>query len=242
MRYRTLGWLFAAAAVLSAGCSAKNEPATGINFYRSHDSDIRRISRVVLVDLSEDLGRPEISERMTASLQEALLKPGLFHVDIVPAGHPDLRDLDLTKREPYTMQELAAIRKSLECDAILFGRVTSYRPYPGTQIGLFLRLVDLADGRLVWAVDDVWDTTNRKLAERMQKYYFDFVREGYKPADSEMLVMSTAAFQQFVSWEVVQTMDPHSPYRMRETGRWRPLRRIGRQQEEFWLEEMPDNL
>ena len=125
------------------------------------------------------------------------------------------------------------------CDAILFGRVTSYKPYPSTQIGLFLRLIDLQDGQLVWAVDDVWDTTDRMVVRRIQNYFFNEMRESYDPVGDELGIMGTNAFQKFVSSEIAQTLDPQSKNQSRakaffESPVGTDLRRFGRGQNEFW--------
>ncbi|MBN1554641.1 MAG: hypothetical protein JXA11_07840 [Phycisphaerae bacterium] len=222
--------LVALAAALSAmtGCTNPSQPL-GVNYYRAGDADIENISRVVFVNLSEDVGYPEIAERMTQALQEALLQKGMFRVDVISKDHTDLRDLDMKKRDPYTIAEMVAIRKSLRCDAILFGKMIRYQPYPNTQIGLYLRLVDVKNGRLLWAVDDTWDTTDRETYRQIKNYYFDEMRETYEPAEEEMGIMSTEGFQKFVAHQVVLTMDPLGKNETRAKRYvYRPAERMGR--------------
>ncbi|MCD4823774.1 MAG: hypothetical protein K8S55_04150 [Phycisphaerae bacterium] len=226
-------WVLLPVLVLAAGCELTEKPPQ-LNIYRN-DRGIKHVSRVVFVQLADDVGYPAIAQRMTETLCDTMQRQGRFHVDIVPATHSDLRDLDMIKREPYTIAELISIRKSLRCDAILFGRMSSYRPYPGTQIGLFLRLVDLKDGELIWAVDDVWDTTDRKVAKRIKRFYFDEMRDTYDPAKAEMGIMSTSGFQKFVSYEIVETMKPTSKTKSRTKYFFeRPMRKFGRHQKQFW--------
>lgn len=225
-------WPIAYLTVLAlAGCYS--EPRrVGINVYRD-DPAISAVNRVVFVELADPAGYPRIASRMTDNLAEAILHRGLFRVDVVGLTHPDLRDLELNKREPYTVAELVRIRKALRCDAILFGAMTSYKPYPSTQVGLYLRLVDLKDGKVIWATDDVWDSTDRATAERIRHFYFDHMRDTYNPSTSEIGYMSTDGFQKFVAHEVTQTMMPTSKAtRNREL--WRPIRKFGREQDEFW--------
>lgn len=243
MNQRTAILTFLAGASLAAmGCAGCKEPVPmGVNYYRADDAAVHRVSRVVFVSLSEDLGYPDIAERMTRALQEALLQRGMFRVDVIPANHPELRYLDMTKRDPYTVEEMVAIRKALRCDAILFGRVVRYQPYPSTQIGLYMRLVDLKNGKLLWAVDDVWDTTDRETYRQIQEFYFDHMRETYDPAKSEMGIMSTDGFQKFVAYQVAQTMDPSAQV---ETKRkryiTRPARRMGRHTKEVTRDVIED--
>lgn len=221
------------------GCS-EYEPM-GVNYYRAGDADVEKVSRVVFVNLVEDVGYPEIADRMTNALQEAMLQRGLFRVDVISLDHADLRDLNMTKRDPYTVGELASIRKSLRCDAILFGKMIRYQPYPGTQIGLYMRLVDLKNGKLLWAVDDTWDTTNRNTYRQIQDFYFDRMRDTYDPAGSDMGVMSTDGFQKFVAYQVVTTMDPHG-HGESKTKRYvtRPAERFGRHTEKVTKDVIED--
>ena len=51
--------------------------------------------------------------------------------------------LDLDSR--YTLEEIINLRETLQCDAVLLGTITEFRPYPHMIIGLRLRLLDLRD-------------------------------------------------------------------------------------------------
>jgi hypothetical protein len=228
--------LLLVAGLAGSGC----QKSRSINHYRAGDYELAEVSRVVFVELSEDIGYPDIAERMTVSLQEELLQRGLFRVDVLQEDHPELRDLDLEKRDPYTIAELAAIRKTLRCDAVLFGKMVQYRPYPGTQIGLYLRLVDLKDGKLLWAVDDIWDTTDRNTYRRIKNFYVDEMRETYDPAKAEMGVMSTEGFQKFVAFEVADTIC--SPEMANRSGQncSRPFRRFMRHQKQVTKDVIAD--
>ncbi|MBS3821156.1 MAG: hypothetical protein GVY16_04720 [Planctomycetes bacterium] len=234
MRNCLLLILLTAVLLAGAGCdSLAIYPKRRVNFYRGSTGDLGRIRRICFVQLAENTGYPEIARRMSRALQQELQELGLFHVDLIPAGRFELRDLDLSKREPYTIRELAKIREDLHCDAVMFGRITSFKPYPSTQVGLYVRLMDLKDGRLVWAIDDVWDTTERETVARIQRYFFREMRETYQPVGDELAIMGTGAFQKFVSHEVVETIDPHSdqkslPRQFFESPTGIDLRRIGR--------------
>ncbi len=217
--------LLASLAILLAGCSA--DPPADISSYV--DPEIHNVSRVVFVEIADQAGYPDIATRMTRSLAQAMTEEGIFRVDVLQAGHPELRYLDMDKREPLTLRELQAIRKTLRCDAIMFGKMVCYKQYPSVRMGLYLRLINLKDGKLVWAVDDVWDTTDRATAKRIKNFYFDFMRDTYDPAKGEMGLMSTDGFQKFVSYEILCTMDSSQQSATRPKFKFsRPVRRLGR--------------
>ena len=213
----------------SAFCACtKNQNAVAVLRYYRDDASVNKISRVVFVEIHEDTGYPDIAKRMTLNLASKLSDRCKFHVDIVNETHSDLQDIDLTKREAYTLAELARIRKALRCDAILFGKLQRYNPYPRHSVGLHLRLVDLRDGKVIWAIDDVWDATDKSVAKRIDNYYFDEKDKQFAPVNSEYAMMSTNAFQDFISYEISRTMDPADRGDSSKKIYWiRPAKRFG---------------
>ena len=116
--------------------------------------------------------------------------------------------MPLGKREAFDLQDLVAMREELRCDAVLFGKITSFMSYPRMQMGLYLRLLDLRGGRVLWGADHVWDMTDKGVEYRAERYYKQNLRDVYGPADSSVMLMSPSAFQRFVAHEIAQTMVP----------------------------------
>lgn len=223
------------------GCDWWAEPPA-INHYYHGAQQIHHITRVVFVQLRDETGYPEMAESMTASLVEAMRGSGQFRVDVIPLTHPDLRDLWLAKREPFTVHELKAIRESLRCDAICFGAMTNYDPYPNMKLGLYLRLIDLKDGQLAWAVDHVWDSTDRETVKRIRRYLFENLRETYQPMGDEIGIVSPTKFQKFISHEVMTTLTPEAFDKSLPRSLWEsyPVQKFGRNQETFWKDVQED--
>lgn len=199
-----LGLLFAAAA---AGCKPGDDKVpAAINHHLSSPRDLYRMRRVMFVALGDDTGHPRIAEDTSAALHKKIQAQRIFHVDMVWPDEPICRDLPIEKREALTVQELAQMRQDLRCDAILFGRVTNFMSYPRMQMGLYMRLLDLKDGRLVWAVDHTWDMTDSETEDRAKHFFKHHMRNLYEPANENFLLMSPGAFEQFVAWETARTM------------------------------------
>jgi len=203
----------AALALLAAACGlggcrrTARAPDEQIGFFLSSRQDLQRTARVVLVELaSVDECPPQIARDTTQALASAIQARQLFHVDVVRRTDPLCRDLPIEGVEALTLPELAAIRDALGCDAVLFGRVSHFQPFPRMQIGLYLKLIHLRDGKLVWGVDHVWDTTDRTTELRIEEYFRHVVRSGYDPLGPELVFKSPRAFQRFVAWEVAGTL------------------------------------
>ena len=234
-RYRTM-IVFTLPLLISAipGCVSYKEYSDALNVYRDEPA-MNKLTRVVFIELDGSEGFPDISRRFTAKLGKTLVKKGLFRLDTLKPAAPELIDLDLTRTSPYSIAELAEIRKSLRCDAILFGKITSFRQYPGSNISIYMRLLDLKNGHLVWAIDESWDTEDRTVRSRLNDYSFDFRQDDYpNEVTDDLQLMSTSALLDFISWDIVRTMDPtyDDMPENKPIFTHRIMRRIGRHQAE----------
>lgn len=197
--------------VTLAGCERPAPQVSRIPSYLSSYRDIERIRRVVFVELGDGQQYPELAEQMTNSLAKALSDAGLFHISVLDRDDALCKDLKLDRPRPYTTEDLAAMRDALDCDAVLLGEIKNFKPYPRMQMGLYLGLVDLRQGRMVWGVDHFWDTTDRALEPRLKRFYQYHMRSGYQPAEWELGLMSPRAFQKFLADEAARTLCPPPP-------------------------------
>ena len=210
---RAAGWIAAicAIALAAGGCQPAPRPVSaGINCHLPSPRDLAGLHRVVFVELDDASGHPGVARSATRALYKSIQARRLFHVDVIWRDDPVCRDLPLDKREAFTLADLTSIRQELRCDALLFGRITNFLPYPRMQMGLYLRLLDLKGGKLLWAVDHMWDMTDREVELRAEGFYEGRMRDLYGPAKSDVLLMSPAAFHRFVAFEISQTLAPQS--------------------------------
>jgi len=209
--------LLGLAALLVAGCIDDSGPQARIQHYLRSDESVMRLNRVVFITLQDPKGTDRIAEDMTGALVRAIQPRGLFHIDVMPATDAACQELPLFSRRAYSMKQLAQIQDALGCEAVMFGSVSQFQTYPRLQIGVFLRLIDLKRGQLVWAVDHIWDTTDKATEERIEHFFGRQMRSGYAPADHELALMSPKVFQKFVAYEVANTL-PSSADDEREAG------------------------
>ena len=98
------------------------------------------------------------------------------------------------------------MRCKLKCNAILIGTVNIYQPYPHMSIGLELRLLDLADGQLLWALEQIWDTTDKTTEQRIGNYSQAEMRSGFAELQEQLVVVSSLRFVKFVAYEIAETL------------------------------------
>lgn len=211
---RPIAWTVAAAAICAAAAAASVTPGCGpfratyhcpVAHYADPQGRLLEVDRVVLVPLSNETDYPSMAGGMTEELFRAVQCQGLFHVELAPpelAGTKPPGDAG----KAFSLEELARMRHLLKTDAVLVGAVTQYQPHPRMQTGLYLRLLDLRDGRVLWAVDHVWDAADRGTQDRMRFFYATHVGRGQAPVDWHLATVSPRAFQQFAAWEVARTL------------------------------------
>ncbi|MBN2136668.1 MAG: hypothetical protein JW720_02565 [Sedimentisphaerales bacterium] len=195
-------------AILCQGCNvifqaSLKEPE---NYYLNPEKSLPQVGRIVLVELSNESTYPKISADMTDALFQAIQKKQVFSLGVVSQTDQQWKSLQLETEKPYTFQQLSAIKEQLNCNAILTGTITAYQPYPHLSIGLRLKLTDLADGQLLWAFEQVWDTTDKTTEKRIKDYFEAQIRSGVTPLHEQLVIVSSLKFVKFVAYEVAKTM------------------------------------
>ena len=193
-------------AVLFSGCQTQSPstPATN-HYYRNPDKKFITIGRAAIVELNNDSSYPQISGDITGSLYQALQKRQVFGLTLVHQDNPSWKSLQLQQDSTYSFEQLLAIRETLKCDGVLVGTVTEYRPYPHMTVGLRLKLLDLRDGQLIWALEQVWDSADKTTEKRIKDYFKSQKREAFAPLHDQLAAVSPLEFVKFVSYEVAAT-------------------------------------
>jgi hypothetical protein len=69
-----------------------------------------------------------------------------------------------------------------------------------------LKMTDLADGQTIWAAEQVWDSADKNIEQRVEKYIRANMRTD-RTADREKLTfVSSKEFIKFVCYELAETM------------------------------------
>lgn len=188
-------------------------------YYLNPDKDLSTVGRTALVELDNKSSYPQISTDVTETLFQALQKKQPFGLAVVHRNNPAWRSLQLDLNSgyqtqnsalavppTYTLDQLTAIRKTLKCDAVLIGTISQFKPYPHMAIGLRLKLVDLRDGQLLWALEQIWDNSDKTTEYRIKNYFQYQKRLGFAPLREQLVTVSPLEFIKFVAYEVAETI------------------------------------
>lgn len=164
------------------------------------------LSQIALVAFERDEDCPELGQDLTEAIANSLQEKRLFHVEVVRRDDPRLAMLNLEQRNAFTLKQLAQARQAIGANALLIGSINRFRSYPRMRASLDLRLLDLRTGRLIWGVDNTWDTTEKRIEDRMGEFYRHRLKPGYEPAGPRLVQMSPKMFMKFVAFEAVETL------------------------------------
>lgn len=193
--------------VFLPGCdfyTADNAPDTF--YYLNPNKDLYNIGTAALIELENDSTFPKISVDVTETLFRTLQKKQIVSISLIRQNAPSYRSLQLDLNTEYTYERLANMRRELRCNSILTGTVTEFRPYPHMAIGLRLRLVDLSDGQLLWAIEQIWDTADKATQKRIEEYYRYYIFSDSESLSHKLATVSSLKFIKFVAYEISETL------------------------------------
>jgi hypothetical protein len=107
--------------------------------------------------------------------------------------------------EQLPRELLDKIRSSTGCDALLFSQLTRYHPYPPVAVGWQLQLLSVEPLRVLWAVDELFDSGDSAVADAARGYYKKHWG-GQIGADPQTILSSPRRFGQYTSAALVETL------------------------------------
>jgi hypothetical protein len=204
--YRILTLLAVVCLGLSAAGCQSQSGTTARGAYFKPNRKLATVDRIVFLEFGNNTSYPDISSDVTETLYEALQKKQLFTLSVVNKDDPAWRSLSLDSNLRLKLEQLQAIHQQLKCDAILVGTVTTYKPYPHLRIGIRLKLIDVRDSQLIWAIEQIWDTTDKAVEERIKKYFDKEKRSEAQNLSQQLVSISSLGFLKYVSYEISETL------------------------------------
>ena len=174
------------------------------------------LQRVVVMPLVPGRGN-RMTERgvplMQPTFTEEFSRARVFEVVTLSSGHLEqlvgVRALHADSPLPFDFLE--KIQKGSGCEAVLFAELTTFRAYPPIAIGWKLHLFDLKTEKLLWAVDEVFDTGQALVANALRRH----MRERLTPnnvAPTEIIVLdSPRELARYSLGELISTLEQKNP-------------------------------
>lgn len=90
-------------------------------------------------------------------------------------------------------------------DGLFVGSVTAWRPYTPPHLGLRTQLISVHSGSSIWAVDTIFDSSDRSTISDLQHYVLKTQRDDGNLHGWEMTLLSPSKFTNFVAHRCVGT-------------------------------------
>jgi hypothetical protein len=224
MRYR--GFALAILVATLAGCGlldrlaekcgrAKSPPT--FSQYHLNGWSWDGVARVVVLPFLNESEYTRTGDEVRAAFTSEFQRLGRFEVVAAQPNDQAPLSTHIHRTGLFDEAEMLEIGKNSRADVVIHGVVTQYSPYPRPRIGLILQAVGPLQAKVVASVDGLWDTTDKRISDRVRAFYRQRPRE--KPPwirnfviatddafAGELALDSPALFQRFVCHEASLTL------------------------------------
>ena len=163
---------FIAWVLLCSSCSVPKKEASGplVRTYVDPDFRTYRMQRVVMLPFDQPDHATESAATLETSFRDALQRR--VGLEVVLAEPSILEEVGLDS--PYELGKfslalLAQLASVYHADGVLFGAVTSWRPYEPLVVGASVELVVVTTGMTVWDADSLIDTAEGQVVRAVER-------------------------------------------------------------------------
>lgn len=195
--------------LLLGGCHVLKKPVEQLRIqaYVDRTADFSSVGKIAILELeNQSASSPDLGKVLTQALADNLGKKQMFSVRTIYRTDPEWKALNLDQAVSLSSQAMAQIQNQSKVNAILIGTISRYQTYPRLSAAMQFKLLDLRSGKLLWAMENVWDSTDKNTEERIKLFFETQMRTGYQPMDWQLVINSPSAFHKFVMYEVVSTL------------------------------------
>jgi hypothetical protein len=202
------GWVLAVCLGLT-GCQSLNledtvmgpsfQPGNVFSLTSQLPNTLRRVAVMPITSIVPSTETELAAESLLPILVGEMTRCRAFEVVLVNPGQ--LKQwtgrVSLTAEEPLPPNFFKQVRDALGCQAVLFARLTQFRPYRPPAIGWNMKLVDCQDARIWWSIDEVFDAGNSAVANSARRYYQANIQASQRLPDSRTIFGSPSRYGQY---------------------------------------------
>lgn len=214
-RRECLGLLLGPILIIHSGCARHRpvetvmptEPAPFQQFV-APNFDWSTVKRVVLMPMANQTAFAQASAELQQNLAAELQRAGRFDVVMETEEDSTARSRDVFARGSFDELELLRIAREHDAQAILFGLVTQYHPYPPPRVGLSLIMISPGEGVAIASADGLWDAREAETAHQAQAYLHQKLNWRQSLMGVDRALESPDVYQRFVCQQVAMSLNP----------------------------------
>lgn len=102
------------------------------------------------------------------------------------------------------------IRDVSDADAVVFFDISTYHPFQPLKVGLRGKMISLADQKIIWAVDQLYDAGVKKTRNDAVKYEKKYLSQYDSSSHHDSILMSPSRFMAYAAERSVLTLPKNS--------------------------------
>ena len=198
--------LAALAAAVLAGCAGGAHATKPVNCYLAERGDLANVRRVMVLPFAQEAGVQADCARVRDAFVAELQKLRRFEVVPLPADAREDDELNASlARGRLSTDAIVRLCNRYALDGVLLGSVTAWRPYTPPHLGMRTQLVSVHSGAPVWAVDAIYDSSDRTTVDDLQHYVAHTQRDDGNLHGWELNLLAPAKFTSYVAHRFVGT-------------------------------------
>lgn len=215
-QWRLLSLCLSLSLVVGCKTARLTDPVTGAgyrpeNIYVSYKQLPVGLRRVAVLPPTCDSTKSDLVagvDSLTAVITEELGKTKKF--ELVFVTPEQLRAW--TGRSSWQAEEtlparlLENLHDQLDCDAVLFSRLTQYRAYPPLAVGFSFKLAEVEQAELVWVADEIFDASEPSVVNSARRYQLTREHLPSSLSDSRSILNSPSGFGRYAASSIFQTL------------------------------------
>lgn len=195
------------ACLLLAGCTLPRPPEKrAVNSYLADHRDLENVRRIMVLPFGEEPGVAADCERIRDAFVGELQKLRRFEIVPLPATAQESADIEASLRAGrLSTDAIVRLCNRYHLDGVLTASVTAWRAYLPPQLGLRTQLVSVHSGAVIWAVDAIYDSSDRSTVSDLRHYHEHVQADDGNLHGWEMNTIAPTMFAHYVAHRFVGT-------------------------------------
>ncbi|MDR4505539.1 MAG: hypothetical protein MRK01_12235 [Candidatus Scalindua sp.] len=192
----------------ATGCITVNQKEfNSISFFKSDEYSGTPIHRVLIVPFAFETKREKVVKEVTEAFFIEFQKSARFET-ILPHDIQNglLRQNDLWTKGLVRAESIIEARKRYKVDAIIFGKITHYRPYDPPILGIKIGMFSTVTGNVLWSSDAIYDSSEASVVRLIKDYHKNNFQKSQSLYDWKILLLSMKRYAQFVAYHIIETL------------------------------------
>jgi TolB-like protein len=193
-----------------ASCASQPHQPKVINSYLAEPADLANVRRIMVLPFAQESGVQADCTTVRDAFVAELQKLRRFEVVPLPADARENDELNASlTRGRLSTDAMVRLCNHYSLDGVFVGSVTAWRPYTPPHLGMRTQLISVHSGAPVWAVDAIYDSSDRTTIADLQHFVETTQRNDGNLHGWEMTLLAPGKFMTYVAHRFVGTWVEH---------------------------------